>query len=245
MPFDLKCAYRVLLDLIYMHGGGVPDDAGYISGLLGCSKRKWSAIRAGLIGLRKIEVRGDKLGNYRADFELETLRKLQDIKRENRAAANKINRLPERPFDHTEPDTDTERDIPPPPVPTTARELAAVAMVGDPTDREQMLAVMGHDPSGLTATGRIVGSPGDMREAQRWQSDLGLTLAEILDVIRETMARKRDGPPTSFAYFRPAMQRRAGEKQAPPIAAVAAPRQPNTAEILNALDWSRYELPPE
>ncbi|MFK5283859.1 DUF1376 domain-containing protein, partial [Lacticaseibacillus paracasei] len=36
MPFELKGAYRLLLDLIYMQGGRLPDDAKYISGLLGC-----------------------------------------------------------------------------------------------------------------------------------------------------------------------------------------------------------------
>lgn len=61
MPFEIKCAYRVVLDLIYMQGGNLPDDARYISGLLGCSIRKWKSIRQALIEAGKITVSGDFL----------------------------------------------------------------------------------------------------------------------------------------------------------------------------------------
>lgn len=61
MPFEIKCAYRVVLDLIYMQGGELPDDARYISGLLGCSVRKWKSIRSALIQAGKIHVSGEFL----------------------------------------------------------------------------------------------------------------------------------------------------------------------------------------
>ncbi len=108
MPFEMKAAYGLILDLIYMQGGTLPDDSRYISGLLGCSVKKWNALRALLLDAGKIEVRGEHLGNLRADKELETLGKLQDKQRENRSRPNKNKTLPSPRLDHTEPDTDTE-----------------------------------------------------------------------------------------------------------------------------------------
>ena len=37
MSFELKAAYRLVLDLVYMQGGDLPDNSRYIAGLLGCS----------------------------------------------------------------------------------------------------------------------------------------------------------------------------------------------------------------
>jgi len=104
MPFEIKCAYRVVLDLIYMQGGRLPDDARYIAGHLGCSLRKWKAIRAELLERRKLKVSGEFLANYRADKELETLAKLQDKQAENARGARKNKDL-EKPWPyHTEPE---------------------------------------------------------------------------------------------------------------------------------------------
>lgn len=104
MDFELKGAYRLVLDLIYMQGGDLPDDAGYISGLLGMTKRRWNKVRIQLIEMGKIQVNGEFLTNYRAVFELETLRKLQDKNAENRSRPNKNNNLASRPLNHTEPE---------------------------------------------------------------------------------------------------------------------------------------------
>jgi uncharacterized protein YdaU (DUF1376 family) len=108
MPFEIKCAYRVVIDLIYMQGGDLPDDARYISGHLGCSIRKWSAIRAALIEMGKLQVSGGFLTNYRADKELETLAKLQDKMSENARQPRKNKGL-EKPLpSHTEPEPEPE-----------------------------------------------------------------------------------------------------------------------------------------
>lgn len=104
MPFEIKCAYRVVLDLIYMQGGSLPDDARYISGLLGCSIRKWKTIREFLINADKVQVSGDFLTNYRAEHELETLAKLQDKQRENRSRPNKNKGLKSPSCDQPEPE---------------------------------------------------------------------------------------------------------------------------------------------
>lgn len=104
MSFELKGAYAILLDLIYMQGGELPDDPRYISGLLGVSVRKWNALRSDLIEVGKIQVIGKFLTNYRAVSELESLRKLQDKQAENRARPNKNNNLQSPNNHHTEPE---------------------------------------------------------------------------------------------------------------------------------------------
>lgn len=53
-PLELKGAYAVLLDLIYLNNDRLPDDPQYIAGNLGCSVRKWNQIRATLIRRGKI-----------------------------------------------------------------------------------------------------------------------------------------------------------------------------------------------
>ena len=104
MPFELKGAYRLVLDLIYMQGGKLPDDPRYIAGLLGCTVRKWKSLRDELVKMDKIQANDGLLSNYRAVSELETLAKLQDKQRENRTTPNKINELQSPRCDHTEPE---------------------------------------------------------------------------------------------------------------------------------------------
>lgn len=95
MDFELKAAYRLVLDLIYMQGGKLPDDARYISGLLGCTMKKWNGLRAALIEAGKLYVSGEFLGNYRADKELETLGKFQENQREKGSKSKKNKALAE------------------------------------------------------------------------------------------------------------------------------------------------------
>ena len=104
MPFEAKCGYRVVLDLIYMQGGSLPDDSRYISGLLGCSVRKWSSLRQTQLDLGKIDAENGVISNKRARNELETLAKVQDKQRQNRSRPNKNNALPSPWSDHTEPE---------------------------------------------------------------------------------------------------------------------------------------------
>lgn len=112
MPFEVKCAYRVVLDLVYMQGGNLPDDARYISGLLGCSIRKWNSIRDELVKGGKLVVSGEFLTNYRAVSELETLSKLQDKQRENASVPRKNKELGKPRLNHTEPEPDTKKEEP-------------------------------------------------------------------------------------------------------------------------------------
>lgn len=110
MPFEIKCAYRVVLDLIYMQGGNLPDDARYISGLLGCSMRKWKSIREALVEGGKLQVSGEFLTNYRAEKELETLAKHQDNQREKAAKPRKNKGLEQPRQSQPEPEPDIRED---------------------------------------------------------------------------------------------------------------------------------------
>lgn len=85
-----------------------------------------------------------------------------------------------------------------------------------PTFRERILAATGAHPiSGLTGKGgQRIGTQADMFEAARWL-DMGLTEAECIAQVVEVMAAKRDGAPSKFSYFTPAMARLAAAKAAP------------------------------
>lgn len=106
MRFELKAAYGLVLDAIYMQGGALPDDARYIAGLLGCSVRKWNSLRKELLDLGKIYAAEGVISNFRADNLLIKSRKYQDKQAENRRGSNKINDLQKPASNHTEPESD-------------------------------------------------------------------------------------------------------------------------------------------
>lgn len=218
MDFELKGAYRLILDLIYMQGGNLPDDARYISGLLGCTIKKWNNIRAKLVELGKIEVRGEFLANYRADKELETLGKLSEKQRQNRANPNKNRELQSPRFDHTEPDTDTDTERG-----SGVREREALTSF-----KAELERIVGPDLS--TAEG--------IAEAQRW---LALVPAEdALQSISEQVAAAK-GKIKTLKYFTPAIQRLAaimGEELAPTDPPAPKPqkqREPRPDPMMRAL----------
>lgn len=105
--------------------------------------------------------------------------------------------------DAREPTHAHTHEAPPPPAPRPE----------DRTFRESMLDAMGCDRSGLIGpSGRMIGGQADMLVAAGWIRDLGLTGEQIIVVIGETMARKRDpGPPSTFKFFTKAMQRFAAD----------------------------------
>lgn len=83
MGFELKTAYALVLDLIYLHHGRCPDDARYVAGQLECSVRMWTSIRQRLIDKGKIFIDGDRFGNSRANFELENLSRFSEKQSKN------------------------------------------------------------------------------------------------------------------------------------------------------------------
>lgn len=104
LPFELKGAYRLVLDLIYMQGGKLPDNSRYIAGLLGCSTKAWNGYRAKLIELGKLCEADGFLTNDRADAELEMLAKLSQTQREKRLGKSKNNDLQEPQLNQPEPE---------------------------------------------------------------------------------------------------------------------------------------------
>jgi uncharacterized protein YdaU (DUF1376 family) len=106
MSMEIKGAYRLVLDLIYMTGGNLRDDARWISGHLGCSVRKWESIRIALICAGKIQVKGGMISNERARAELDTTLGQQKTNAENGPKAHKNKRLPERTLSQPEPEPD-------------------------------------------------------------------------------------------------------------------------------------------
>src|SRR5690606_28513585 len=74
---------------------------------LGCSVRKWSAIREELIARGKLQVHEGFISNFRADYLTEESRKYQDKQAEiaGKSRENKGKAQPERSQSESEPDT--------------------------------------------------------------------------------------------------------------------------------------------
>lgn len=99
MPLELKGAYGLLLDIMYMQPRDLPDDPHYISGLLGCSVRKWNCIRKDLIERGKIACENGIISNTRADKEKIIRRKYRDNQAENASKPRKNKDLEEATAD--------------------------------------------------------------------------------------------------------------------------------------------------
>ena len=113
MSFEMKAAYRLVLDLIYMHGGALSDEPRFIAGQLGCSVKRWNLLKSELVSAGKLSMIDNSLRNLRADKELEMLRSFQDKQRENASKPRKINGLglavAEPKPSHTEPEPDISK----------------------------------------------------------------------------------------------------------------------------------------
>lgn len=112
LSLEEKGAYSLVLDLIYVRGGPVPDEPRYIAGVCNCSVRKWNAIRLRLLKLGKIKVVDGYLTNHRAEEELiisakvareraESGAKGGDKSAEIRAEVKKNNDLGQADLNHT------------------------------------------------------------------------------------------------------------------------------------------------
>lgn len=83
LTLEEKGAYSLVLDLMYVRGGPVPDEPRYIAGVCNCSVRKWNAIRQRLIELGKIQAVEGYLTNHRAEEEIEIAGKISREASEN------------------------------------------------------------------------------------------------------------------------------------------------------------------
>lgn len=213
MDFELKGAYRLALDLIYMQGGLLPDDARYIAGQMGCSVKKWNSLRDKLVALGKLEVRGSYLANNRADKELESLGKFAEKQRENRSRPNKNKDIPSPRFDHTEPDTDTDK----------GGGGSACAPEGFFEEVSRLTGLSG---------------PENRAEAEGWLDLEAITPKAALEQVRHVLA---DAPQVrSLSYFTPAMRRLSQRLTAPPPQQVERPPQRASPRPDLTFDLSKF-----
>lgn len=63
LPFEVKTAYGLVLDLIWDSDDRLADDPRWIAGMMGCSVRKWHALEAELIRLGKLKKEGGFIKN--------------------------------------------------------------------------------------------------------------------------------------------------------------------------------------
>lgn len=114
MDFETKAAYSLVLDLIYMHGGRLADDPRFISGHIGCSVKKWWALRSAIMATGKITVKSGHLANIRADKVIDEAKLFQSKQRDNASQPRKNNNLAKAMAEpkpsHTDTDTEEERE---------------------------------------------------------------------------------------------------------------------------------------
>jgi len=105
MSLELKGAYGIVIDLIYMSGSrGLPDDSQYVAGQLGTSVRKWNSLRKTLIDMGKIYADNGIISNKRADKVKINQSKYQDNQAENASGPSKNKGLAKpAPTDREEP----------------------------------------------------------------------------------------------------------------------------------------------
>jgi uncharacterized protein YdaU (DUF1376 family) len=221
MDFEVKGAYRILLDLIYMHGGRLVDEPRFIAGHLGCSVKKWNCLRSAILATGKIVASEGYLGNLRADKELDSLKSFQDKQRENGTKRSKNNGIskamaePNGSHTDTEPDTHTEggsvfsKENPPPP-------SCAVAVGFFDDFRQAVGWSADRAPKGWTDK--------DLQaHVQRWAA-LGLTEERIISEASQSRS-VHQAPPAKPQALDGWMQRAASKAQPPPPAVLLDPVQ--------------------
>lgn len=70
LSLEARGAYNDIIDLMYIHGGPLPDDAKWMAHALHVSTRKWEAVKAVLLNAGKIKIDGGLIHNSRVDSEL-------------------------------------------------------------------------------------------------------------------------------------------------------------------------------
>ena len=194
LSFEEKGAYAIVLDLIYMRNGSLPDDARYIAGQLGCSVRLWSKIKDALVSKGKISVINGIISNFRANYQLEETRKYQDKQAENRTKTNENNKLQKPSFNHSrdypepEPDTNIDDDV------------SAGASVSDFGDWPEPRDTVGE----LTRCASIPAAEWQLhtvRELVRWRQAGFSFRQDVIPAVEAVWLKVRQRPPKSWAYF--------------------------------------------
>lgn len=85
LTLEERGAYQTVLDLIYDRGGAVHDNDRLLAGYMGCSLRKWKALRESLLAKGKLTATDGFLSNSRAEKEIENTLKTARKHAENGA----------------------------------------------------------------------------------------------------------------------------------------------------------------
>lgn len=234
LTLEQEAAYLRVVNSIHLHKEAMKDNTRVLAGMWRCNERKAKRIRQELIDAEKLVSVDGLLFNPRALREAKAFKGYTEKQAEHGRKGGKAKAknkdqgeldIEDQPAPEEKPEPAPEPA--PKPEPEEAEELEP---------RERVLVAMGHDPSGVTANGKVIGGQGDMMQYARWRDELGLSLEEVEAVIGEVCRGKRDGPPTSFRYFTAAMQRFAGEKEeaAKPLTKVER-KEDRSREVSEAL----------
>lgn len=219
-------AYLLLLAAMWRRDGSVPNDDRDNARILGLTKGKWRKIKERLAPFLTItddEITQEKLQKTWKNTQ-EKIKKNRENgakggrpkTKENRdlAKANgSVSVNPNESIPEPEPEPYLDGD-------GSARAHTRGDLPSDATFRERILDAIGVNDltSGRNSlNGATLGTPLDMHEANCWKTDLGLSEQEIIDMISDTMSRKRDGLPSKFSYFTGPMRRLAAAKAQPPL----------------------------
>jgi uncharacterized protein YdaU (DUF1376 family) len=206
LSFEVKGAYAIVLDLIYMRDGRLPDDARYIAGQLGCSVRKWRAIREELVQAGKLTVFDGIISNFRADYLLEEHRKYQDKQREIASKPRKNNGLsqPEPSQPEPQPESEPEKNGGGGGVRASENETKDDWPEGKAQDHARLIVSEVTSPwldpmksPGLVTTaGRLAAWK---RDGASWEHD-------VIPVVASVCAKQR-GPVSTWKFFDQAIAR--------------------------------------
>lgn len=240
MALELEGALLRICNAIRLYDRPISANLRVLGGLWRCNERKAKRLLDDLVATGEIWVDDGLIYNERAVDEAsnyrrrrvecasngrqggiesgKSRRKALENKDQCEAPASTIKERKEEKEDSGGGSAHAREDFEPPdPVtePIVSKEQGPTMS----TQREQLLAAMGCDPSGLTGpNGKIIGRVADMRLVEQWMTDLGLSFPEVLTIVGEVMATRRDpGPPSTFAYFTEAMRRAAGTINAPQL----------------------------
>lgn len=215
--------YISLLCRMYERGGPIRNDAEILSTYCEMRRSSFEKALARLIRLEKIRVTEDgRIFNDAAEREIsQRASKSEFAKRAGKKSAEKRQEKQRQQANDRSTTAEPEEKI------REEKKIdgddARASAAEDPpekTHRENLIEAMGGEA--MTTTGRALGNRDDMREVEYWTGPLGIPEVDQVAVVAAVMARKPDGPPTKFGYFRQAMEREAAERDAH-AARMAAP----------------------
>ncbi len=109
--WKLKGLYSVLIDIIMLREDDLPDDAGYIAGMLGCTKNRWTAAKKQLVDLGKISIIDEKIVQTSAKLEQNFRKSKSKQASKNRSKPNKIKDLSNTDVTHRDRDKDISSSV--------------------------------------------------------------------------------------------------------------------------------------